>query len=89
MDVEAAYWLVVALAALVPVWALSSYLRSRLGAGDAAWMASARSAAAVREPDDGRPTDPRGRPGHCSSCGAPVDDAMFDHCWRCAGEVSR
>ncbi|MCU4742314.1 hypothetical protein [Natronoglomus mannanivorans] len=92
MNLEGVYWLALFVAVMIPVWAIFLFVRSRLGVSRQAWSAASHGGIGPgphrsSEPDEPQFRDPRDRPGHCPSCGEPIDEYEFDRCWNCARTV--
>ena len=84
--VEGAIYLALALLMLVPVWAIFFLLRRRYGTGGRAFDIQPVHTV-DRDTLSVSLLDSADRPGHCSSCGEPMDDPEYDHCWNCANPV--
>ncbi len=83
---EGVTYFLLALVVLVPIWAMFFLLRRRYGTGGRAFNVPPVRVA-NRDTPVVRLTDPRDRPGHCSTCGEPIDDAEYTRCWNCAKPV--
>ena len=82
---EGLYWLLVAFVVLIPVWVVYLALRSRFGGARHGGYGPYGTVNGGRtDPAKEFRLDRREIPGHCPSCGEPIDHEEFGRCWNCA-----